>query len=102
MTLIRSLPDVDRLRALLAENPPDPQLVCAKAGVVFEAALDFLTLLYECSVPRKPGGQYTLGDLLPSIDKKLRRALKVDVLGKDSAGAPCYHTTELAPILEEL
>ncbi len=32
LTLIRSVPDVERLRQLLAEAPPDPQLVCAKAG----------------------------------------------------------------------
>jgi hypothetical protein len=34
MTLIRSVPDVERLRLLLAETPPDAQLVCAKAGVI--------------------------------------------------------------------
>jgi energy-coupling factor transporter ATP-binding protein EcfA2 len=103
MSLIRSLPDVERLRILLAENPPDPQLVCAKAGVVLEAALDFLTQLYECAVPRRPGGLYTLGDLLPSIDKKLRQALQVEVLtGQDAAGAPTYQTKSLTPILDEL
>ena len=86
LTLIRSVPDVERLRILLAETPPDPQLVCAKAGVILEAALDFLTQLYECSVPRRPGGPYTLGDLLPSIAKKLRNALQVEVLARDAAG----------------
>jgi len=102
MTLIRSIPDVERLRALLAEKPPDPQLVCAKAGVILEAALDFLTLLYECSVPRKPGGLYTLGDLLPSIDKKLRNALVVEVLIKNPDGTSGYQARSLTPILEEL
>jgi len=53
LTLIRTVPDVERLRDLLKEAPPDPQLICAKAGVILEAALDFLTLLYECSVPRR-------------------------------------------------
>jgi hypothetical protein len=94
---------VERLRQLLAETPPDPQLVCSKAGVILEAALDFLTLLYECPVPRKSDGRYTLGDLLPSVDKKLRQALKVDALtGKDANGVPIYQTTTLAPILEEV
>ena len=103
LTLVRSVPDVERLRQLLAEAPPDPQLVCSKAGVILEAALDFLTLLYECSVPRKTDGRYTLGDLLPSVDKKLRQALKVDALtGKDANGAPTYQTTNLAPILDEI
>lgn len=103
MTLTRSIPDVERLRKLLAEPSPDLQLVCAKAGVILEAALDFLTLLYECAVPRKTTGQYTLGDLLPSIDKKLRQALQVDMMtGKDSAGLPQYTTKSLTPIIEEL
>lgn len=103
LALVRSVPDVARLRLLLAESPPDPQLICAKAGVILEAALDFLTLLYEVSVPRRPNGLYTLGDLLPSVGKKLRDALKVEVLtGLDAAGAPIYKTTSLTPILEEL
>ena len=102
LTLIRSVPDVERLRILLAEMPPDPQLVCAKAGVILEAALDFLTQLYECSVPRRPGGPYTLGDLLPSIAKKLRNALQVEVLARDAAGALSYQTKSLTPILDEL
>jgi hypothetical protein len=102
MTLIRSIPDVERLRALLAEKPPDPQLICAKAGVILEAALDFLTLLYECSIPRKPGGLYTLGDLLPSIDRKLRNALLVEVLVTNPDGTSSYQARSLTPILDEL
>ena len=102
LTLIRSIPDAERLRALLSETPPDPQLVCAKAGVILEAILDFITQIYECSVPRRPGGLYTLGDLLPAIDKKLRNALTVEVGVKDAAGAISYTTVKLTPILEEL
>lgn len=102
MTLIRSIPDVERLRHLLAETPPDPQLVCAKAGVILEAALDFLSLLYECSVPRRAGGLHTLGDLLPSIDKKLRNALQVEVRVVDASGMSSYQTKSLGPILDEL
>jgi hypothetical protein len=102
MTLIRSIPDVERLRVLLAETPPDAQLVCAKAGVILEAALDFLTQLYECSVPRRPNGLYTLGDLLPSVDKKLRNALQVEVLSVDAAGVSSYQAKSLTPILDEL
>jgi hypothetical protein len=99
LTVIGTLPDVERLRKLLAETPPDPQIVCAKAGVILEAALDFLTELYECRVPRRRSG-YTLGDLLPALDKKLRATLRVDVI---SAGAPpSYTAVPLAPILDEL
>lgn len=101
--LIQSIPDVVRLRHLLAETPPDPQLVCAKAGVILEAALDFLTLLYACRVPRRLDGHYTLGDLLPALNKKLKDSLKVEVLiGSAPDGAPAYKTVSLAPILDEL
>lgn len=101
--LIGSVPDVARLRSLLAESPPDPQLVCAKAGVILEAALDFLTQLYQCSVPRKPDSRYTLGELLPAIGKKLRPLLRVDVRdGTDATGAPIYRSVSLTPILEGL
>ncbi len=100
---IGSVPETDRLRALLAAVPPDPQLVCAKAGVILEAALDFLTQLYECKVPRRAGGRYTLGDLLPAIDKRLREALAVDVLGTSATESdPCYSRTPLKGILDEL
>jgi len=104
ITLIRSTPDLERLRDLLAESPPDPQLVCSKAGVILEAALDFLTQLYECSIPRKPGGNYTLGDLLPAIDKKLRKALLIEVNTgeKDEDGNPIFDSVPLAPFFEEL
>ncbi len=102
MKLVRSMPDVERLRILLSETPPDPQLVCAKAGVILEAALDFLTQLYQCRVPRRADGLYTLGDLLPAIDKKLRPVLQVEVLVKDAAGNSSYATRSLTPILDEL
>ncbi|MEA3277597.1 MAG: AAA family ATPase, partial [Pseudomonadota bacterium] len=103
LLLINSVPDIQRLAQLLGESPPDPQLVCAKSGVLLEAALDFITSLYECSVPRRGNGLYTLGDLLPSVDKKLRKALKVEVLtGSDASGQQIYRTVELGPILDEL
>jgi energy-coupling factor transporter ATP-binding protein EcfA2 len=102
ISLIRSIPDVERLRILLAESPPDPQLVCAKAGVILEAALDFLTLLYECHVPRRTDGLYTLGDLLPAIDKKLRLVLRVEHKKELTDGSIIYIEKALAPHLDEL
>lgn len=103
LTLIRTVPDVERLKLLLAETCPDPQLVCSKAGFILEAALNFLTLLYECAVPRKPEDRYTIGDLLPAINKKLRQALRVEVLtGKDEAGNPIYRSFSLTPVMDEL
>jgi hypothetical protein len=77
--IISSLPEVDRLWGLLADAPIDPQAICSKAGVILEAVLDYLTLKYECAVPRRHGAAFTLGDLLPAIGSKLRDALKVEM-----------------------
>lgn len=103
LTIINSIPDLERLRQLIAENPSDCQLVCAKAGVILEAALDFLTLQYECAVPRKHGGSYTIGELLPAITGKLRETLRVDVMtGIGDAGESLYKTVKLGPYLDEI
>ena len=97
-----SVPEVDRLKNLLDADEPDIQSVCSKAGVLLEAALDFLTQLYECKVPRRKDGLYTLGDLLPAIDKKLANALKVEVLTIGNNGTSTYITHELKTMLAEL
>lgn len=103
LTLMRTVPDLEKLRELLAANPADAQLVCAKAGYILEAALNFITLHYECPVARKPDDRYTLGDLLPAIDRKLRAALNVErKTGADPAGVAIYQQVSLTPILEEL
>lgn len=103
MTIINSIPDIERLRQLIAETPPDCQLVCAKAGVILEAALDFLTLQYECAVPRKHSGSYTVGELLPAISGKLRDVLRVDVMtATGDAGESLYKTVKLGPYLDEI
>ncbi len=98
-----ALPEIDRLKSLLAASPSDPQAICSKAGVILEAVLDYLTQKYECSVPRRLGAAYTLGDLLPAISGKLRDALKVEIRDgiTDSAAAP-KTTVALKPILDEL
>ena len=101
--LISSLPEVERLRTLLAESPIDPQGICSKAGVILEALLDYLTQKYECAVPRRHGGAYSLGDLLPAINGKLRDALKVEMRdGITDANAASTSTVELKPIFDEL
>lgn len=103
LSLSKSIPDIERLRLLLAEEAPDPQLVCAKAGVILEATLEFLTIHYECPVPRRPQGVYTLGDLLPAINCKLRQALKVEIYeGADANGVAIYKTISLTSFFDEL
>ena len=98
----RSIPETERLRQLLGEVSPDHQAICAKSGVILEAVLDFLTQLYECSVPRRPRSAYTLGDLLPAIDGKLKKALRVEHRQEDGAGVVSYVERKLEPHISEL
>jgi energy-coupling factor transporter ATP-binding protein EcfA2 len=102
MTLTKSVPDVEKLRVALGEASPDIQAVCAKAGVVLEAVLDFLTLLYGCRVARRLDGHYTLGDLLPAVDRKLRSALRVEHREEDASGVVSYTVRPLGPHLDKL
>ncbi len=98
-----SLPQIDRLKSLLAASPPDPQAICSKAGVILEAALDYLTQKYECAVPRRQNAAYTLGDLLPAVSGKLRDALRVEIRdGITDPAAAATNTVALKPILDEL
>ncbi|MCU7850069.1 MAG: AAA family ATPase [Candidatus Thiodiazotropha sp. (ex Lucinoma kastoroae)] len=100
--LARSIPEIERLRRFLSEGSPDLQSICAKAGVLLESALEFLTLTYECHVPRRTSGLYALGELLPAIDKKLRKALKVEHKQEQQDGSITYIEKELEPHLNEL
>jgi hypothetical protein len=87
---------------LVNAEDPDLQAICAKAGVVLEAILDFLTMTYECKVPRRDGSNYTLGDLLPAIDGKLKKALRVEHRQEDEHGQITYTPFALDPHLDKL
>jgi energy-coupling factor transporter ATP-binding protein EcfA2 len=97
----KSTPRIDRLQVHLAEALPEPSDVCACAGVILEALLDFLTLRYECAVPRRRT-KPTLGDLLPAMNKKLRAALRVEVHDIPVAVGAAAPTVELGGILDKL
>ncbi|MDE2382693.1 MAG: hypothetical protein KGL71_10865, partial [Xanthomonadaceae bacterium] len=83
------------LRALIAKPGGDRQVVAAKAGIVLESVLDFLTLKYACALPRNPRGEYALGALADGIDKKLAALLRVETT--DAAGAK--QSIELKPLI---
>lgn len=102
MKMKSMVPEIARLQNLLADDDPDLQAICGKAGVILEEALDFLTLQYQCSVPRKPVAAFTLGELLPAIKGALRTALKVESVTKDESGEEQIVALELKPILDEL
>ena len=102
ISLTNSLPEIDRLRKLLEETTPDPRAISSLAGVVLESALNFLTYLYECRVPRRKNERYTLGDLFPAIEKKLRQSLKVEILMGKVDGELEYRTEYLYEHIEKL
>lgn len=77
-------PEIVFLKKYLEAEPVDHQAVCSKAGVILEAILDYIVQKYECSIPRKREHRYTLGELLPSINGKLRSSLNVAIM---NAGA---------------
>ena len=99
---MRSTGEFERLRKLVdvPEADFDAQAACAKAGVVLEALLDFLTELYQSSLPRKPRNEWTLGDLLPAVKKKLRDALRVE--HQSTTDPQKYDSYPLGPVIEEL
>lgn len=103
MTRVQSVPEIERLHRLLKENPPDAQLVCSKAGLILEAALDFLTHQYGCSLSRKRDARYTIGELLSAINGRLLAALRVEQkIGVDDQGKPVFDSISLAPILKDI
>ena len=95
------IPEIARLKVLLADPNPDVQAVTGKAGVILEALLDFLTLQYACAVPRKHGNAYVLGDLLGAVNGKLLSALKVEALDPAAVGKVAT-TVELKPLLDAI
>jgi recombinational DNA repair ATPase RecF len=83
------------LRALIAKPGSDRQVVAAKAGIVLESVLDFLTLKYSCALPRNRRGEYALGALADGIDKKLAGVLRVELV--DAAGTK--QSVQIKPLI---
>lgn len=102
MALTGSIPEIIRLKALLADPNPDVQSICGKAGVILEALLDFLTLKYGCAVPRRAGDAYVLSDLLGAVNGKLLAALTVETLDQSAGSASAVTATKLKPILDDI
>ncbi len=68
--------NVQALVEYLEASPFDRQVVASKAGVLAESLLDWLTQVYECPLPRRRGGNYTLGDLCNGV-KRLAKQLVI-------------------------
>lgn len=74
--------NVEALLEHLEASPFDRQIVASKAGVLAESLFDWLTQVYECPLPRRRGGNYTLGDLCNAL-KRLSKHL---VIRRPAAG----------------
>jgi energy-coupling factor transporter ATP-binding protein EcfA2 len=68
---------VDELVEKCATDPLERQAVASQAGILLEAMLDYLSLLYRRRLPRNHDNEWTLGDLL-SACRKLFGALQVE------------------------
>jgi hypothetical protein len=66
----------ERLENLLASQILDRESAASQAGILLESLLDFITLQYQCKMPRSSDPSYTLARLIQGIDKKLADALK--------------------------
>ncbi|NLN76871.1 MAG: AAA family ATPase [Armatimonadetes bacterium] len=60
---------VDELKVKLASEPFARQSVAAESGILLEAVLDHVSMLYGCAVPHRRSGDFTLGELLDSVAK---------------------------------
>lgn len=102
IALTGSIPEIVRLKMLLADPNPDIQAITGKAGVILEAILDFLTLKYGCAIPRNPRNTYVLSELLSAINGKLLDALTVESVGKDDTGVQIITPLPIKPILDDI
>ena len=77
--------------------------MASKAGVLLEAVLGHVCFLYECKLPCKVSGNYTLGDYLSGIESKLRKLLKTVTIVQDKkAGQQTETTMEIKPLLDAI
>lgn len=92
-------PSLQEVKDWLDPEKFERQITASKAGIFLEMILDYLTLLYRVSVPRKPSPDYTLGELLDAFPSKKRGLLRVVHL--DSQGNSTREK-EIGPILNDL
>ena len=76
---------VEELNDYRRAEPMDRQIVASKSGILFESLLDHITLLYRCKLPRQTEMNYTLGELLDGLSKKLKEAMKIAHVADDGS-----------------
>jgi hypothetical protein len=99
MRLGKAVPELEWLEAHLAADPQDYQTICAKSGVILEACLEFLTFQYQCKLARKRAEDYTIHEMLDSINGALRTGLRVQLR---ASKVDEFSELPLGPVLDEL
>jgi energy-coupling factor transporter ATP-binding protein EcfA2 len=95
--------EIDELRDLLGKEPMDHQAVAAKSGVLLEAGLREISILYRCKLPLDAEGRHTLGEYLNGLEAKLRKLMKsVATSPATSTAGAGESATEIQPLLEAI
>ncbi|MBN1349428.1 hypothetical protein JXJ21_08465, partial [candidate division KSB1 bacterium] len=84
---------IDEIEEYLREDKFDRQVVASKSGILLECILDHLALLFRCRLPRQAEPNYTLGDLIHSIDNKLKKLIKI--IRAENNNNECYISDKL-------
>ena len=87
---------VEELEEKCATDPLERQAVASQAGILLEALLDYLSLIYRRRLPRNHDNEWTLGDLL-SACRKLFGALEVERDQDEENGDPDEAGEEAEP-----
>jgi hypothetical protein len=95
--------EIDELRDLLGKEPMDRQATAAKSGVLLEAALREISILYRCKLPFDAEGKHTLGEYLTGLETKLRKLIKcVAITAPQGSAGITEAITEIQPLLEAI
>ena len=94
--------EVEFLRRYISEAE-DASTIAGKSGIVLERVLDFLTGIYQCSLPRNAGAEqrWTLDHYKGGLsrEKLLLSSLRVDHINEEQEVSQSIY---LAPLLEEI
>ena len=93
---------MDDLRNHLQAEPLNRQALASLAGVLMEAALDHLALLYRCGLPRCAEGNYTLGELSDAVNKVSKHLQVEHAPDNGNKARVVTAATALKPILDDI